>query len=525
MKKFTLLFTLSLFVTVFVNFAVAQSSIVMNEIYSRGTTTDPDWIELYNKSNAAIDISGYKIYDVGGQGGTKAKKPIPSGTTIPAYGFYVVVTDDGAADAFGLSSSGEKVWLEDAAGTIIDTVTFAGHTATQSYARVPDGGTWQISNTLTRGASNGMSGAGTTILMNEIYARGTTAAPDWIELYNTTSAAIDISGFKIYDAGGQGGTKAKKQIPAGTSIPSKGYYVIVTDDGAADGFGLSSSGEKVWFEDASGAIIDTITFLAHSETQSFARIPDGGNWQVANTITRGLANYSAGVLTVAINELYARGTTDAPDWVEFYNTTNSAIDISGYKIYDAGGQSGSKAKKAIPAGTTILAKGYYVIVVDDGAADGFGLSSSGETVWFEDASGKIIDSVAFLAHTETQSYARIPDGGAWQVSNTITKGLTNGGGTGVNDKAIEPNSFIVFQNYPNPFNPSTLISYHLPKAGDVSVKVFDVMGRMVTELVNQNQTAGLHTVNFNAANLSSGVYYYTVKSGSYTDTKKLLLMK
>lgn len=364
------------------------------------------------------------------------------------------------------------------------------------------------------------------VVMNEIYSRGTTTDPDWIELYNKSNAAIDISGYKIYDAGGQGGTKAKKPIPSGTTIPAKGFYVVVTDDGAADAFGLSSSGEKVWLENAAGTIVDTITFAAHSATQSYARIPDGGTWQVVNAITRGVTNGTTGELTtIVMNEIYSRGTTAAPDWIELYNTTSAAIDVSGYKIYDIGGQGGTKAKKAIPSGTTIPAKGYFVIVVDDGAADGFGLSSSGETVWFEDASGKIIDSVLFLAHNETQSYARVPDGGTWQVANTITKGATNSGGTAVNEKSINPGDFVLFQNYPNPFNPTTAISYHIPAGGNVSVKIYDAMGRMVKELVNEYQTAGVHTVVYNAEGLSSGIYYYTVKSGSFTATKKLVFMK
>lgn len=132
-------------------------AIVMNEIYAMGTTADPDWVELYNPNTTAVNIGGYKIYDAGGQGGTKAKKTIPAGTSIPGKGFYVIVTDDGAADgsAFGLSSAGEDVWLEDAAGKVIDNTKFLVHTAQQSCARIPDGtGAWTVTSTITKGASN-----------------------------------------------------------------------------------------------------------------------------------------------------------------------------------------------------------------------------------------------------------------------------------------------------------------------------------------------------------------------------------
>ncbi|HQQ12339.1 MAG TPA: lamin tail domain-containing protein [Bacteroidales bacterium] len=80
------------------------------------------------------------------------------------------------------------------------------------------------------------------VLMNEIYSRGTIESPDWIELYNASDVAADISGFNIYDSGGQSGAKPKKTVPDGTVIPAKGFYVIVVDDGTESGFGLSSAG-------------------------------------------------------------------------------------------------------------------------------------------------------------------------------------------------------------------------------------------------------------------------------------------
>ncbi len=81
------------------------------------------------------------------------------------------------------------------------------------------------------------------------------------------------------------------------------------------------------------------------------------------------------------------------------------------------------------------------------------------------------------------------------------------------------------QNYPNPFNPSTMIEYELASAGEVRLEVFDMLGRKVTTLVGERQSAGTHRVNFNAANLSSGVYFYTIQSGRFSQTKKMLMVK
>jgi hypothetical protein len=136
---------------------VEPTVVKINEIYSRGVATDPDWIEIYNQSSVPVDISSYKIYDAGGQGGTKPKMQFPANTIIPAKGYFVIVTDVATTTnpaGFGLSSSGEEVWLEDGSGKIIDDVVFLAMDAAQSYSRIPDGGTWALTSTITKGASN-----------------------------------------------------------------------------------------------------------------------------------------------------------------------------------------------------------------------------------------------------------------------------------------------------------------------------------------------------------------------------------
>ncbi len=412
-------------------FTVGAPLIVMNEIYSRGTAEDPDWIEIYNDSDVEVDISGYLIYDNGVQSGTKQKLPVPEGTTIPAKGFYVIVVDIGGDSGFGLSSSGEEVWLENAKGNLIDNVIFPALEPTQSYGRNPDGApNWEVLNTVTKGAPNSPSDPAAIIVMNEIYSTGTAENPDWIELYNASDFEANIGGYKIYDSGGQSGSKPKKEIPAGTVIPAKGWYVIVVDDEDESGFGLSSNGEEVWLENVAGAIIDNITFPALEEGQSYGRFPDGdANWQVLFVATPAAANDDsmppvAGA--VVMNEIYSNGTVEDPDWIEVFNTSDTEIDISGYKIYDDKGQTGEKPKKEFPAGSVIPAKGWLVIVVDDGSESGFGLSSNGEEVWLENTTGEVIDNIIFPALEETQSYGRFPDGDDnWQVLNFPTRGSAN----------------------------------------------------------------------------------------------------
>lgn len=372
--------------------------------------------------------------------------------------------------------------------------------------------------------------SGSEIVMNEIYARGTAVEPDWIEIYNSSASTVDISGFKIFDSGGQSGSKAKKLFPAGSTIPAKGFLVIVVDDGDATGFGLSSSGEKVWFENSVGIPIDSVEFQGHTSAQSYSRIPDGGNWAVVDSVTKGAINNSGNsnpvsTANIIMNEVYSRGTVADPDWIEIYNTTSSTVDITGYKIYDSGGQSGAKVKKYFPSGSIIPAKGFLVIVTDDADASGFGLSSSGEKVWFENVTGTVLDSVEFSAHSAVQSFSRIPDGGTWQVSNIITRGLTNGTGTSVSGNAENSKTFVLHQNYPNPFNPATSISYQLNANSFVSLVVFDLMGREIRTLVNKNMEAGNHSIEFDASDLKSGIYICRLQTNSAFEIRKIILMK
>ena len=88
-----------------------------------------------------------------------------------------------------------------------------------------------------------------------------------------------------------------------------------------------------------------------------------------------------------------------------------------------------------------------------------------------------------------------------------------------------PDGFMLYQNYPNPFNPSTKISYEIPIEGNVTIKIYDLLGREMMTLVDGIQKSGKYEVELNAANFTSGVYLYTIKSAHYSNTKKLILLK
>ena len=95
---------------------------------------------------------------------------------------------------------------------------------------------------------------------------------------------------------------------------------------------------------------------------------------------------------------------------------------------------------------------------------------------------------------------------------------------GVEEQSLTPEIYSLNQNYPNPFNPSTIFSYSIPKQSMVTLKVYNLLGELVTTLVDQPQNGWKSQLNFNAGHLSSGVYFYSLKAGDFFQTKKMLLL-
>ena len=88
-----------------------------------------------------------------------------------------------------------------------------------------------------------------------------------------------------------------------------------------------------------------------------------------------------------------------------------------------------------------------------------------------------------------------------------------------------PKVYSLAQNYPNPFNPTTTINFGLPKAGLVKLVIYDILGRVVSTLVNEHREAGTYNIAFDASNISSGVYFYKLEAGDFSSIKKMVLVK
>jgi hypothetical protein len=167
---------------------------------------------------------------------------------------------------------------------------------------------------------------------------------------------------------------------------------------------------------------------------------------------------------------------------------------------------------------------------------GYGFADAfNETVnwWDKDVLG--IDQGPIIIMAENYRTGKVWN--TFMKEKIIADGLQKAGFTSVTDVAVPgksvPEKYLLEQNYPNPFNPATVIGYQLSAPGSVSLKVYDVLGKEIVTLVNEQQSAGKYFAQFNASKLSSGIYFYTLRtfrndgqqSGSFIETRKMILTK
>ncbi|MGD0342800.1 MAG: T9SS type A sorting domain-containing protein [Bacteroidales bacterium] len=233
----------------------------------------------------------------------------------------------------------------------------------------------------------------------------------------------------------------------------------------------------------------------------FRSTDNGANWTAMST---GLTAISVSSLVVSGTNIFAGtdngvflSTNDGTSWTStgIKNRFVTALNASGTNLF--------------------AANNYRVF-----------LSTDNGTNWTEVDTGFQVNVVSSTGHISVFSFAANgknlfagTNGGIWKrpLSEMVT---------GVEDNHKQmPTRFTLDQNYPNPFNPTTSISFILPTRSFVSLKVFDLLGREVATIVSEEMSAGSHTKQWNAENYTSGVYFYRLQAGTYTETKKLVLLK
>jgi hypothetical protein len=172
----------------------------------------------------------------------------------------------------------------------------------------------------------------------------------------------------------------------------------------------------------------------------------------------------------------------------------------------------------------------------------FSLNNGGEHIQLLDDQNEIVDS---LTYDDIDPWPSQPDGTGptlalinpgsdnslpqnWEPSivDFGTPGNPNDQPLSVDEQDnVIPAEFVLYANYPNPFNPTTNFGFRIANFGFVSLKIYDVLGDEVATLVNGEKPAGRYTINFNAAGLAAGVYFYQLKADGFAETKKLILLK
>ena len=130
------------------------------------------------------------------------------------------------------------------------------------------------------------------------------------------------------------------------------------------------------------------------------------------------------------------------------------------------------------------------------------------------------DSVhVYAAQFVTPTYGwGFGDGGAIVKYNTAVIGISE------NQNQV-PLRSTLFQNYPNPFNPTTTINYYIAKPTLVKITIYDLLGKQLSVIMEENKNAGHHNVTFNSDGLASGVYFYEIEAGDYIEAKKMVILK
>jgi len=247
--------------------------------------------------------------------------------------------------------------------------------------------------------------------------------------------------------------------------------------------------------------------------------------------------------TLLINEFMASNDFAASDengeyddWIEIYNAGSEAVDVGGYYITDDLSDPTLWRIPDTASDTTTIQPGAFLLLWADKQPEqgvqhiNLKLGAGGEAIglYLSDGIG-VVDTLTYTSQTTDISSGRVDDGGDdWGLFSITTPGESNSGGTLVGIHKETPSvlsEYHLYQNYPNPFNPTTTISFNLPVSEKVTVSVFNIAGQKIATLLDTKLNAGTGTVQWNAEGFSSGVYFYTIKSISYIQTKKMILMK
>ncbi len=285
----------------------------------------------------------------------------------------------------------------------------------------------------------------------------------------------------------------------GITVGNFGVILRTTNSGQnwSSIFGVTWTLNKLYF-------LDSTKGIAVGEAGRIFRTTNAGlNWVQVNSgaffdtqFGVDFINANTGV-SVGSNGVMYRTTNSGLNWVQLPQITLNALYSISFADVNTGYACG-----------TNLGNDASVLKTTNGGLN-----------WVRQNSGtnNILSSILFINSTT---------GFAVGEAGTILKTTNGGTPIGITQTTHEiPKQYLLSQNYPNPFNPVTNIRFSVPKTSVVSLKIFDITGREVAELINQTMGAGTYNYDFNASHLSSGVYFYRMTAGDFTEVRKMVLIK
>ncbi|MEY2411283.1 MAG: hypothetical protein QOF48_3953 [Verrucomicrobiota bacterium] len=384
-------------------------SVVLNEILADNRSgilnggTHPDYIELYNTTAVPQNLNGLSLSD---DAAAPGKYIFPPGAMIPPLGHLVVWCDDetnapGMHSGFALDNDGQTVALFTVTPTgfsLLDSVTFGLQIPDQSVSRFPDGsGPWILTAATPGGDSVPASlGSASSLKVNEWMASDA-GGPDWLELYNPEPLPVSLGGLYLTD---DLAVPTKSRIPSLSFIGPGGYRQFIADQDPNQGarhanFKLGGSGEMIAVVDPYGAAIDTVTFDLQTTGVSQGRLPDGAAAIVSfpGSASPEEPNHVP-LHSIVINEVLSHSDPPLQDAIEFYNPTETPVDISGWWLSD---DKFVPRKYQMPLNSVVEAGGFLVVYENQfnaspGGAGSFAFSSAhgdGAYLSASDGSGEV----------------------------------------------------------------------------------------------------------------------------------------
>lgn len=352
--------------------------VVINEIMYHPSVAqgDIEYIELFNDTQLAVDLSGWQFTD-------GVEYTFPAGTWIPAQGYIVVVSSPTvfqaaypAVAALGpytgqLSNTGEEIDLRNANGGLIDTVDYndrgrwpvaadgTGHSLSlvHSYLSNSDPEAWSISSTI-GGTPGQMNFPGNppsrTVVINEVHPNPA-AGDGWIELHNPTGSAVNVTGWWLSN---NRNTLQMYQIPATPPLASGGFLTYTS---STLGFTLFPTGGRVFLTNPVGTLVmHAVDYgdvaVGHSDGLYFDARNHREDWYYMTTPTPGAANVVDIQDDIVINEIMYSPFDGRPnrEYIELYNRGPSAVELTGWRFSNG-------VRYRFTTGTTIASGGYLVL--------------------------------------------------------------------------------------------------------------------------------------------------------------------